>query len=130
MDDVFYLLHSHVTLKEIREIFISDNERKYKITLSDADLSLTLDYIYMGKIFVHTEWLAMYPEEFDAPDVKFLKEQNIKLVYCICHHPRDIELLITEFLTVLSHFGGFIGNDGDEFKPSFDSATVKNFQYL
>ncbi len=105
--------------KDICEILKTNKDAK--IFLNKDGNAFTVDY---GEL-IHTEWFKMEIEEFEWS--KFYS--RIKTVYCISHHSSAINWLLPELKKLIDKFGGFLGNDSEEFEPLYDENNVMLFNY-
>lgn len=73
-------------------------------------------------------WLPFDLDSAEPAEAERLREEGITCAYCISHHPPHPALM--QLLTELTRrYGGWVGNDSDDFLPRFDHADLAAFRY-
>lgn len=120
MNDIFYLLKENINARNICDA-LEGNEKKISVNAEES--AFTVDYLDG----IHMEWYKMNIEDFE--DFDYLKKNKFLIVYCISHHSKDINTIISEIKILMKKFGGIVGNDNEKFKPLFEYNEIDNFSY-
>lgn len=122
MDDMFYMSSKNVNINDINEIAkIMNVKNTYISKISDV---LEIEYSEC----VVASWFCMRLEDFkEDEDKKFLNENHIKSIFGITYHSKNILSILPHIKMILQEYGGWIGNDGEGFKPCYDIQTIDLF---
>jgi hypothetical protein len=119
MDDIFYLSTKKIGVKDIKKA--AEKVKVDKVFIPITSDVLEIEYCNG----ITASWFEMSIEEFKEPnDKKILDENKIISVFCITHHPKDIEFILPHIKCMLKEYGGWIGNDSERFQPWFDIEKI------
>jgi hypothetical protein len=123
--DVFLMLKENIAVKQLEEIInneFSDIETEVWPELNVMQLGLA-DEKYI-------DFIEMIDDEaFTVEDREYINSKGYKCVYCITHEADDSKTMINVVKAIFEKFDGIVGNDTDDFEPTFDKETINNFNY-
>ncbi|OOO00698.1 MAG: hypothetical protein ATN35_06015 [Epulopiscium sp. Nele67-Bin004] len=118
MDDIFYCTGNKITLNDIKELAEQVNVKRTFITQSlDA-----LEIEYLNGIY--TQWIQMDMDDIESVDRKDLMDNNISIIFCISHHPKQVKFILPHLNKVLQTYGGWIGSDSGGFHPRINAHNI------
>lgn len=119
MDDIFYMSSKNISIEDIDEIAKRMNV-KNTIMSKNSDI---LEVEYCDGVV--TDWFCMKLEDFqELEDKKFLLENHIKSIFCISHHSIHFSFILPHIKMLLQEYDGWIGNDGEGFRPCYDMRSI------
>ena len=125
MDDIFYMSAKKVSIKDISEI-------AKRINVKNTFIPKSLDVLqieYCDGIIA--DWLCMSVDDFGEYDnMNFLIDNKIESIFCISYHSRNFALMLPHIKILLQEYGGWIGNDGDGFRPYYNLQNIDLFNEI
>ncbi len=124
MDDIIFFS---------KQIIMNEDVKRYAIDIGAIRVFISESYddlaIYYSKNH-KVDWYKMSIDEFGDPcDADYLLQNEIKSIYLISHHKKDLPFIINHIKLLMRDFGGWLGNDSDMFQPCFNIDNIEKFSY-
>lgn len=123
--DVFLMLKERISVKQLEEII--NNHFKEIETEVWPELNVMQLGLQEEK---YIDFIEMKDDEaFSDEDRQYIDSKGYQCVYCISHEADELKVVTDVVKAILESFEGVIGNDTDDFEPTFDKDTIANFNY-
>lgn len=126
MNDLFYFSSELITLMDLNNL-LSDSD-SYVTFLTPKEDCLQISS-KSGDIVWQIFKMDISSDFHDSPNINVIQEAGARVCFCISHHSWTLVQLSAVLKIFLKKYGGWIGNDTDDFAPQFTLANIDSLCY-